>query len=102
MMSKKILSALLAATALTAAAPALADNDEQHYRQNRNQYISHKQAAKAAVAYVGGGVAEHIDFEYSTRKGAYFEVEVRSGNGREYDVKVDARSGKVTSAKAED
>lgn len=90
-------AALLFAAALTAfAAPALADEDERHYHQNQGQYISYEQAAKIAADKVGGQAGE-VDFEYSRVRGAYFEVEVFGRDG-EYDVVVDAKTGRVISA----
>lgn len=97
--SKSVYTALFAALAFGAAAPSFADDDDRHYRQHRAKYISHQKAAQKAVAHVGGGTAKSVDFEYSTRKGAYFDVEVRTRNGREYDVKVDAKTGKIRSAR---
>ena len=102
-MSKKILAGVLAAVTFATAAPAFADDDDaRHYQQNRAQYISYDKAAHAAVAHVGGGVAEDVDFEYSTRKGAYFDVDVRRNNGQEYKVKVNAKNGKIISSRLDD
>ncbi|UOP04336.2 PepSY domain-containing protein [Conchiformibius kuhniae] len=97
--SKTVLAALFAAFAFGAAAPSFAGDDERYYEQNRAQFITYEKAAQTAVAHVGGGVATDVDFEHSVRKGTYFEVEVRGKDGREYDVKIDAKTGKVLSSK---
>lgn len=93
-------TALLAAL-LTVSAPAFADSDERHYQANKAQYISYEKAGEAAAAKVGGTV-EQIDFEYSKRRGAYFEVEVRDQDGQEYEVEVDAKTGEILSSRQED
>lgn len=68
------------------------------YQKNQSQYISHEQAAQAAVAQVTGGQAGDVDFEYNPWRGAHFDVEVYGQNG-EYDVIVDAKTGKVLSVR---
>lgn len=92
---KKLMTA--AALGLLTAAPALADEDEIHYSQSSHRYISYERAAKAAENAVGpGSHATDVDFEYSRfNNRAYFEVEVYDGQGREFDVVVDANTGKV-------
>lgn len=92
---------VLLSVLLTVSLPAAADSDDQHYQANKSNYITHEQAAQAAVAKVGSGVAEDVDFEYSKRRGAYFEVEVRAADGSEHDVRIDAKSGKVLSVQAD-
>lgn len=49
------LAALFTTLMMTAAAPAFADYDDYLYQKNQSQYISHEQAAQAAVAQVTGG-----------------------------------------------
>lgn len=93
---KKTFSWALAAALMGVSLPALADNDEMHYHQNRSQYISYEQAAKIAADKVGGQVSD-VDFEYSPIRGAYFEVEVYGRDG-EYDVIIDAKTGRVISS----
>lgn len=90
-------AALAAAFLMAFSAPAMADNDEYYYQQNSSQFISYEQAAQAAQARVKGGRVQDVEFEHGYR-GAYFEVEVL-GAGGEYDVVVDAKSGKVLSVR---
>lgn len=87
---------ILTAALLAISVPALAD-DEHMYQQNRDQYISHEKARDIAIEAVGGGTVEYgnVDFEYNQKRGAYFEVEVLGKDGKEYDVKVDAKTGKI-------
>ncbi|MDO4693888.1 MAG: PepSY domain-containing protein [Eikenella sp.] len=94
--TRKHIAWTLAAGLMAASLPALADNDEMHYHQNRSQYISYEQAAKIAADKVGGHVSD-VDFEYSPIRGAYFEVEVYGRDG-EYDVIIDAKTGRVISS----
>ena len=93
------IAALMTATLMAVAAPAMADNDDHHYRQNSSQYITHEQASKAAVSAVGSGYAKEVDFEYKPHRNnaAYFDVEVQTNTGSEYKVIVDAKTGKVLS-----
>ncbi|MDO5058710.1 MAG: PepSY domain-containing protein [Neisseria sp.] len=97
---KKTVSALLAASALFAAAPAFADSDMRYYEQHRSELISHEQAAKAALAAVGGGQVKDVDFEYEHGM-AVFEVEIRK-NHADWDVRIDAKTGKVLSQRLDD
>lgn len=92
-MNKILLSLTLAAGV---SAPALADDDYRYYEQNRSQFISHERAAEIANEAVGGGRVTDVEFDrdYS---GDHFEVEVIGKDGREYDVIIDAKSGKVLS-----
>ncbi|MDO4433793.1 MAG: PepSY domain-containing protein [Alysiella sp.] len=95
---KKIQSILMVSMLLgTISVPAMADNDERIYRENRNQYITHDKAREIAIESVGGGYVKHddVDFEYNRQYGAHFEVEVHGQDGREYEIKIDAKTGKV-------
>ncbi|MDO4777067.1 MAG: PepSY domain-containing protein [Cardiobacteriaceae bacterium] len=93
---KKNLLALMAAA--TIATPALADDDYRYYEQNRSQYISHDQAAEAALKAVGkNGRVMEVEFDHDWH-GDHFDVEVLA-EGREYDVIVDAKTGKVLSSR---
>ena len=105
--------ALLAATVLTTLAtpvlakeqvvfeakPAVVKKEIANHQQN-TQYISHEQACNIALKKMGGGIIGDVDFEYSRRWGAYYEVEIYKDNW-EYEVKVDAVSGKVLSVTKE-
>ena len=93
---QKKFAALMTVGLMAVATPAIADNDDYHYRQNSSQYITYEQAAKTAVNAVGNGYAKEVDFEYKPHLGkAYFEVEVRTNTGPEYKVIVDAKTGNV-------
>ena len=113
---KHTLITALSAFALLAAAPAFADDDDWYddddYRPRYSQshkakkakrshgrYIGHAQAGRAALARVGGRVKD-IDFD---RDDGYphYDVEIVK-RGREYKVKVDARTGRVVSVRRDD
>ena len=82
----KLIKSTLVLAMMAVATPALADNDDYIYAQNRGQYISYEAAAQKAVAHVGGGFAKDVDFEYkSYNNRAFFEVEVINKSGQEYD-----------------
>lgn len=85
------------------AAPVLADNDKLIFQQNRHEYITHEQARDTAIQRVGGGMVDYddVDFEYDKLHGAHFEVEVTDLNGKQWDVKIDAKTGKVIDAREE-
>ena len=92
----KTLLALALATGISA--PALADDDYRYYEQNRSQFISHERAAEIASEAVGGGRVTDVEFDRDF-SGDHFEVEVISKDGHEYDVILDAKSGKVLAKK---
>ena len=113
---KHTLIAALSAFALLAAVPAFADDDDwydddgyrprysQSYKAKRSKYahgryISYAQARRAALARIGGRVKD-IDFD---RDDGYphYDVEIIK-RGREYNVKVDARTGRVVSVRRDD
>ncbi len=112
---KHTLIAALSAFALLAAAPAFADDDDwydddyrprysQSYKAKRSKYahsryISYAQARRAALSRIGGRVKD-IDFD---RDDSYphYDVEIIK-RGREYNVKVDARTGRVVSVRRDD
>lgn len=103
MFNKKTFAILFAAASVSFASPALADDwhddDEIHYEQNRQNYISHEQAAQAAQAKIGAG-AHVTDVEFEKKyNGAFFDVEVVNAKGQEFDVRVDAKTGKIIYAK---
>lgn len=112
MPSKYLSAAALALSALLLAAPAAADNDwDDGYHHShkakksgkksrqRQGFISPDQARYAALARVGGRVKD-VDFDYDDGY-PHYDVEIIK-NGREYDVKVDARSGRVRSVRRDD
>lgn len=96
---QKTLFALALAVGFTA--PALADDDYRYYEQNRSQFISHDRAAEIASEAVGGGRVTDVEFDRDYH-GDHFEVEVIGNDGREHDVTVDAKSGKVLSKRVDD
>ncbi|WFF38813.1 PepSY domain-containing protein [Moraxella nasibovis] len=99
---KKLLTALtLAATAITAA-PAMADDDARIYERNKAQYITHDKAGEIAKSHVNGSVVKKVEFDHSRRLGAHFDVDVITAQGVEYDVSVDAKTGKVLKSKIDD
>ncbi len=95
-------SVLLAALAV-AVTPALADDDDRIYAQNHAQYITHQAAGEKALQQVGGGYVKDVEFEYHDfSKKEYFDVEVIDKKGQEFDVRLDARTGKVIRIKRDD
>lgn len=98
-MFKKTLIGLALAAGISA--PAFADDDYRYYENNRGQFISHDKAAELAVAAVGGGRAVDVEFDHDWN-GDHFEVEVIGTDGREHDVTLDAKSGKVLHKKIDD
>lgn len=98
---KTLMTALFAATAFAAAAPAFADNDYLYYEKNRSQFISHEKAAQIAVEAIGSGEATDVEFEHGYTGDDHFDVEVRKGY-QEFDVKIDARTGKVLYKRRDD
>ena len=94
MIHTKPFNTLLVATLFAVAAPAMADSDEQYYQQNQSRLISYEQAAKVAQQTVAGSSVEDVEFD-KEYNGAFFDVELRDAQGREYDVRVNAETGKV-------
>lgn len=94
---------VLIALALAAgfSAPAFAGDDYRYYEKNRSQFISHERAAEIAQEAVGGGRAIDVEFDRDF-SGDHFEVEVIAADGRDYDVVIDAKSGKVLSKRIDD
>lgn len=94
MKTKSLFALLLACIAGTVYASY--DDDDRYYEQNRDKLISYEKARDIAAKEVGG-YAEDVDFEYELGR-AVFEVDVRKEN-QEYNVKIDAKTGKVLSAR---
>lgn len=92
---------ILAAAVVFAAAPARAADDNAYYARHRKQFISYERAAQIARQAVKGGRVTDVEFDHAPRDD-HFDVEVRAADGREYDVKIDARSGKVRYVKRDD
>ena len=84
-------------TGTTATTTAAATTKPKKAARNPDQgFISPDQARRAALARVGGRVKD-VDFDYDDGY-PHYDVEIVK-NGREYDVKVDARSGRVRSVR---
>lgn len=101
-MNKWIHSATLAVLMSAVATPALADNDQLYYEQHRNQFISYEQAGDAALKAVGKGTIVDIEFEHKRSLGDFFDVEVRTPDARKYDVRIDAKTGRVVYSHIDD
>ena len=105
---KHLLLSAAATALLGISSPALAhhdghDDDDHphsvHEHKAQAGLISQAQAKKAALARIGGRVT---DIELDRDDGRpHYDVEIVK-NGREYDVKVDARSGRVRSVRRDD
>lgn len=69
--------------------------------RNRNTVrISSRQAARIAQQRIYRGRVVNTDLEYSRRSGSYYyEVDVRDRRGDEYEVRVDAVSGRILSVR---
>ncbi|QEY26766.1 PepSY domain-containing protein [Neisseria zalophi] len=96
---RKTITALLTATVVLAAAPAMADRDQEHLWSNQDKYITHQAAGQAALKQFPGAHLLEVEFDMSRRYNAHYDVELRAADGREYEVIVDAVSGKVVSSK---
>lgn len=93
---KQIISATVIATATLTTAPAVfADNDERIYQQNKAQYISKKQAGQIAQKQIKNSKVKKVEFDHDSHYGATFDVELVNAQGMEYDVKVNAKTGKI-------
>lgn len=73
--------------------------NHQYFEQNNQHYISHQKAAEIALQafekkYRKKGFVEDVDFEHKLH-GNYYEVEIEDGRDRDYEVRVDAKTGKV-------
>lgn len=93
---KQLISATVIATATLTTAPAVfADNDDRIYQQNKAQYISKKQAGQIAQQQIKNSKVKKVEFDHDSHYGATFDVELINAQGVEYDVKVDAKTGKI-------
>ena len=91
-MKKTILTSLILSLGITAL-PA--------HAKGNGGYISRAKAVAIAKARVGGGKVDNVDFERSRRHGAYYEVDIENRKG-EYEVRVNAQTGKVISVQRDD
>ena len=102
-----LIAVMLSATLLAPVAMADDDydDDDRHYRtsQAKTNYISRQKAGEIARSRVKKITSTHvknirvkkIDFDGDDNYGAVYEVELIVGRGVEYDVKINARTGKV-------
>ena len=91
-MKKTMLASLILSLGITAL-PAQA--------KGNSGYISRAKAVAIAKARVGGGKVDNVDFERSRRHGAYYEIDIENRKG-EYEVRVNAKTGKVISVHRDD
>jgi len=102
--SNKSLSLLMIALFLGAMAcqPALADGDDDDVQKMSEKakafgLISHEEAQSKALA-AKPGVVKEVELERRKfRAGWDYEVEIVDSNGAEWEVTIDAKSGKVNS-----
>ena len=94
-----LIAVMLSATLLAPVAMADDDydDDDRHYRtsQAKTNYISRQKAGEIARSRVKNSRVKKIDFDGDDNYGAVYEVELIVGRGVEYDVKINARTGKV-------
>ncbi|MBR5941152.1 MAG: peptidase [Neisseriaceae bacterium] len=100
---KKTFAILLA---LFISTTAYADNDEMHYQQHKDQYITYEKAAEIALQHFEKnhnkkGMIDEVDFEHKF-SGDYFDVEIKDEMGREYEIRIVAKTGKVLYMKLDD
>lgn len=76
------------------------DYDDDDYRERRVyaqkkvNYISAQKAGQIARSRVKNSRVRKIDFDHDDRYGAVYEVDLVSGRA-EYDIKINAKTGKV-------
>jgi uncharacterized membrane protein YkoI len=90
--------ALMVALGAAAATPAVADDDraEMEALVKAGKFISPDEAREKALAARPGSVID-IDLDRSWRGGYHYEVEVLDAELREWEVHIDAKTGKVQS-----
>ncbi len=94
-----LFSAILTALAV-AVTPAAAAGKKGGYEHRQARYIGVAKAKQIAVKRIGGGRVGDVDFERGRKGRGYYNIEVKRG-GNEYDVLVDARTGRVLSVRSE-
>ena len=75
----------------------------RHFEQHQQHYISREKAASIALKAFEGkyrikGVVEDVEFKHKY-SGDYYEVEIEDRRDKDYEVRVDAKTGKVLSIK---
>ena len=73
--------------------------NRKHFEQHNQHYISRQRAAEIALnafqnKYHKKGFVEDVEFEHKF-SGNYYEVEIEDERGRDYEVRLDAQTGKV-------
>ena len=73
--------------------------NHKHFEQHNQHYISQQRAAESALKafenkYHKKGFVEDVDFEHK-KSGDYYEVEIEDERDRDYEVRLDAKTGKV-------
>jgi uncharacterized membrane protein YkoI len=91
-----ILSGTLLALGAAASTPAAADDDQAEMEAlvKAGQFISPDEAREKALAAKPGSVID-IDLDRGWRGGYHYEVEVLDADLREWEVHIDAKTGKV-------
>lgn len=100
---KTLMTAVVVATAtLTTTPVVLADDDDRRiYQQNKAQYISHQKAGQIAKNRVKNSRVVKVEFDHDDGIATY-QVELRTNSGIQYDVKINAKTGKVIRVERDD
>ncbi|MDO4643279.1 MAG: PepSY domain-containing protein [Cardiobacteriaceae bacterium] len=96
-----IISSAVIAVCTFITIPTFADDDHQYYKQHQDQYISYEKAREIASTAVSSGNVHDLEFDHDS-DGDHFDAEVRDANGHKYEVKIDAKSGKILSSQLDD
>lgn len=70
------------------------DDDRRIYQQNKAQYISKQKAIQIAKNRVKNSQVKKAKFDHDNGVATY-KVELRTKSGVEYDVKINAKTGKI-------
>ncbi|MBQ5429060.1 MAG: PepSY domain-containing protein [Neisseriaceae bacterium] len=73
--------------------------DDRNFEQHHQNYISLEKAANIALKafenkYKTKGFVEDVDFEHKF-SGDFYDVEIEDTRGRDYEARIDAKTGKV-------
>lgn len=78
------------------------DNNDRHvYKQNKVQYISKQKAIQIAKKRVKNSQVKQVQLDNDDGVASY-KVELRTKSGVEYDVKINAKTGKIIKVDRED
>lgn len=107
-MKKILVSAALMFSMLGMAGITFADDDYDERKTHKTTKVNYEKTAKisrekaAEIAQKAvGGIVTDVDFESSHTGKHYYDVEVKKGN-QEYDVRIDANTGKVLRQRLDD